>query len=147
MGHMMYWQISVTIMWFGDLGGGERNGSQNLCRIVMTHNDLCTCIALIKWDGPVTSPKMLKIFKVNVIILPQPKPLVQYQWSNMNMTKLSVARFLSISKKDRRYQNRCPARARFVYNRGRAAVIDERLERIGYLEPWIFEYEFRDIFS
>ena len=49
----MYWQISVTIMSFGDHGGGERNGSQNLCMIVMTHNDLCTCIALTKWDGPV----------------------------------------------------------------------------------------------
>ena len=33
------------------------------------------------------------------------------------------------------------------YNRGKAAVTEERLERIGYLEPWIFEYEFRDIFS
>ena len=49
----MYWQISVTITSFGDHGGGERNGSQNLCTIVMTHNDLCTCIALTKWDGPV----------------------------------------------------------------------------------------------
>ena len=49
----MYWQISVTNMSFGDHGGGERNGSQNLCRIVMTHNDLCTCITLTKWDGPV----------------------------------------------------------------------------------------------
>ena len=29
---------------------------------------------------------------------------------------------------------------------GKAAVTEERLERIGYLEPWIFEYEFRDIF-
>ena len=38
------------------------------------------------------------------------------------------------------------AHARFVYNRGKAAVTEERLERIGYLEPWIFEYEFRDIF-
>ena len=36
---------------------------------------------------------------------------------------------------------------RFVYNRSKAAVTEERLERIGYLEPWIFEYEFRDIFS
>ena len=24
---------------------------------------------------------------------------------------------------------------------------EERLERIGYLEPWIFEYKFRDIFK
>ena len=52
-GHMMYWQISVMIMSFGDQGGGERNGSQNLCMVIMTHNDLCTCIALTKWDGPV----------------------------------------------------------------------------------------------
>ena len=34
-------------------GGGEGKGSQNLCTIVMTHNDLCTCITLTKWDGPV----------------------------------------------------------------------------------------------
>ena len=27
------------------------------------------------------------------------------------------------------------------------AVTEERLERIGYLEPWIFEYASRDIFS
>ena len=52
-GHMMYWQISVMIMSFGDQGGGEWNGSQNLCTVIMTHNDLCTCIALTKWDGPV----------------------------------------------------------------------------------------------
>ena len=63
----------------------------------------------------------------------------------MNMTELPIARFLLISKKKRRYHNRCPARARFVYNRGRAVVTEERLERIGYLEPWIFEYEI-DIF-
>ena len=25
----------------------------NLCTVVMTHNDLCTCMALTKWDGPV----------------------------------------------------------------------------------------------
>ena len=52
MGHMMYWQISVTILSFGDHGGGERNGFQN-CRVVMTHNDLCICIASTTWDGPV----------------------------------------------------------------------------------------------
>ena len=51
--HMVYLQISVTIMSFGDQGGSERNESQNLCTVVMTHNDLCTCIALTKWDGPV----------------------------------------------------------------------------------------------
>ena len=35
---------------------------------------------------------------------------------------------------------------RFVYNRGKAAVTEERLERIGYLEPWVFEDEFRYFF-
>ena len=49
----MCWQISVTIMSFGDHAGGEQNGSQNLCTIVRTHNDLCTCITLTKWNGPV----------------------------------------------------------------------------------------------
>ena len=55
----------------------------------------------VRWSRRVctTSQKMLKIFKVNVTILPQPKPPRQYQWSNMNMTELPVARFLLISKK------------------------------------------------
>ena len=52
-GHMIHWQIYVTIMSFGDQGEGERNGFQNLFTVVMTHNDLCPCIALTKWDGPV----------------------------------------------------------------------------------------------
>ena len=49
----MYWQISVTIISFGDQGGGERNGCETCVLYFMTHNDLCTCIALTKWDGPV----------------------------------------------------------------------------------------------
>ena len=55
----------------------------------------------VRWSRRVctTSQKMLKIFKVNVTILPQPKPPRQYQCSNMNMTELPVARFLLISKK------------------------------------------------
>ena len=52
-GHMMYWQISVTIMSFGDQEGGERNGSETCVLYCMTHNDLCTCIVLTKWDGPI----------------------------------------------------------------------------------------------
>ena len=55
----------------------------------------------VRWSRRVctASQKMLKIFKVNVTILPQPKHPRQYQWSNMNMTELPVARFLLISKK------------------------------------------------
>ena len=49
----MCWQISVTIMSFGDQEGGERNGSETCVVYFMTHNDLCTYIALTKWDGPV----------------------------------------------------------------------------------------------
>ena len=123
---------------------------QNLCYLVMTHNDLFTCIALTKWDGPVVCvnvTEMLTTFKVNVIILPQPKPQWQYQWSNMNMTELAVARFLLISKKYRRYHNHCPARVRFVYNRGRSVVTEERLKRLVYLNPWMFEYEFRYMYA
>ena len=50
--------LTVTIMSLGDQRGGERNGSPNLCTVVMTHNDLCTCIALTKWDGPVACVKV-----------------------------------------------------------------------------------------
>ena len=49
----MYVQTSVTIMSFGDHGGGERSGTETCVLHFMTHNDLCTCIALTKWDGPV----------------------------------------------------------------------------------------------
>ena len=49
----MYWQISATTMSFGDQRGGERNGSETCVLYFMTHNDLCTCIALTKWNGPV----------------------------------------------------------------------------------------------
>ena len=98
----MYWQISVTIMSFGDQGGGERNGSETCVLYFMTYNDLCTCIALTKWDGPVACVNVsenVENFEVNFIILPQPKPLWQYQWSNINMTVLPIAIFLLISKK------------------------------------------------
>ena len=87
-------------MSFGDQGEGERNWFQNLFIVVMTHNDMCTCIALTKWDGPVACANVTeKKFKVNVIILRQPNPLWQYQWSNMNTSEFPVARFLLISKK------------------------------------------------
>ena len=33
-----------------------------------------------------------------------------------------------------------------IWQEAHAAVTEERLELIGYLEPWIFEYEFRDVF-
>ena len=33
---------------------GRMEWIQNLCSVAMNHNDLYTCIALTKWDGPVT---------------------------------------------------------------------------------------------
>ena len=50
-GRMMYWQICDDhAIWWPRKGWTER--IQNLCIVVMTHNDLCTCIALTKKDGP-----------------------------------------------------------------------------------------------
>ena len=92
----MYWQISVTIMLFGDQGGGERNGSETCVLYCMTHNDLCTCIALTQWDGPVAcvnGTENVENFQSKFVILPQPKPLWQYQWSNMNMTRVTRCTF------------------------------------------------------
>ena len=90
---MMYWQISWTIMSFGDQGGGERNGS----KICVPWLWLITTYALAsRWQIEMvpsrvwTSPKMSKNFTVNVVILPQPKHLRQYQWSNMDMTELPL---------------------------------------------------------
>ena len=98
----MYWGLCIDVcedhfIWWPRRGW--TNWIQNLCAVFMTHNDLCACIALTKWNGPVAcvkSPKMLKIFKVNAIILPQPKPLRHYQWSNMNMIELPATCFLLI---------------------------------------------------
>ena len=50
-------------------------------------------------------------------------------------------------KEIKRCHSRWPARAQFVYSRGRTAVTEERLGRLGYLEPGFFEYEFRYIIS
>ena len=146
----MYWQISVTIMSFGDHGGGERNGSQNLCRIVMTHNDLCTCITLTKWDGPVACVNVtenVENFQSKCHHFTATNTSVTVSVKQYEHDRVTRCTFSVDFKEIKRYHNLCPAHARFVYNRGRAALTEERLERIGYLEPWIFEYEFRDIFS
>ena len=141
----MYWQISLTIMPFGDQGGGGRNGSKNLCTIAMTDNDLCTCIASTTWDGPIACVHVtenVETFQSKCYHFTATKTSVAV--SVMNMTKLPVARFLLI---ERRYNNCCPARAWFVYNRNRTVVRVERLKHLGCLGPWIFECKFRDIFS
>ena len=83
---------------------------------------------------------------VNIIISPQPKPLWQYQWSNMNMTELPVAFLCWFLKNKDDIAIIAQHMRDFVYNRGRAAVTQEGLKRLGCLEPWIFEYEFRYIF-
>ena len=70
---------------------------RNLCTVFMTNNDLCTCIALTKWDGPIVCVNVTENVE-NFILLPQPKPLWEYRWSNMNMT-VTLALFLLISKK------------------------------------------------
>ena len=40
--HVIWWPKEGWTEWI-----------RNLCTVVMTHNDLCTCIALTKWDGPI----------------------------------------------------------------------------------------------
>ena len=70
-GHMMYWQISVTNMSVSDQGGGERNGSKTCVPRLW----LITTYALTShWQSDTvpsrvkTAPTMLIIFDVNVII-------------------------------------------------------------------------------
>ena len=70
-GHMMYWQKSVTNMSVSDQGGGERNGSKTCVPRLW----LITTYALTShWQSDTvpsrvkTAPKMLVIFDVNVII-------------------------------------------------------------------------------
>ena len=117
----------------------------------MIHNDLCTCIALTKWDGPVAclnvtgnvenfQSKFLSFYRnpnlcgsiSEATRTWQSCPFHFFCWFQRNTDDIAIV---------------CRARARIVYNRNRAAVTEDRLKLIGYLEPWIFGYEFRDIFS
>ena len=99
----------------------------------MTHNDLRTYIALTKWDGPVACVNVTE----NVEFL-------QSTCYHFTVTKTFVT--VSVKQEEYDWVTRCTfsadfkeinTRARFVYNRDRAAVTEKRL---GYLEPW------RDIF-
>ena len=119
----------------------------------MTLNDLCTCIVLTKWDGPSrvqTSPKMLQIKKVNVIILSQPKPRWHYQWRNMGMTVTRctfAVDFKELKTIPQSLTSMCticlqPRQS----GHHRRDIESPRLSGVS-LNPWIFEYEFRDIFA
>ena len=146
----MYWQISVTIMSFGDHGGSERNGSQNLCGSLW----LTTICALAsRWQSEMVPSRVYyvtenvenfqsKCYHFTATKTSETVSVKQYEHDRVTRCTFSVD-----FKEIKTISQSFPARARFVYNRGKAAVTEERLERIGYLEPWIFEYEFRDIFS
>ena len=145
----MYWQISVTIMSFGDQGGGERNGSQNSCTVVMTHNDLCICIALTKWDGPVACVNVtenVENFQSKGYHFTATKTSVTVSVKQYEHDRV-IGCIFSVDFKEINTISQSLPSTSVIYNRGRAAVTEERLERIGYREPWIFEYEFRYIFS
>ena len=145
----MYWQIFVTIMSFGDHGGSERNGSQNLCGSLW----LTTICALAsRWQSEMVPSRVYYVTE-NV---------EKFQSKCYHFTATKTSETVSVKQYEHDRVTRCTfsvdfkeiktispslPRTRFVYNRGKAAVTEERLERIGYLEPWIFEYEFRDIFS
>ena len=129
-GHMIYWQISVTINVIWWPGRWWKEWLQNLWTVVMTHI-MCNCIVLTKWDGTVawvTVTENVENFQNKFSILTQPKPLLQYHWSNMNMTELPDAHLCWFQRNKHDITIVAPARARFVYNRGRAALTEERLK-------------------
>ena len=139
----MYWRISVLIMSFGDHGGGEWNRSKNLCSVVMTHHDLCTCIALTKWDGPVAC--------VNVT---ENVENFQRKCHHFTATKTSVT--VSVKQHAHDRFTRCTFSVHFKEIETISQSLPstcaiclqprQRLNCLGYLEPMIFEYEYRDIF-
>ena len=48
-GHVIWWPRRGWTEWI-----------RNLCTVVMTPNDLCTCIVLTKWDGPATCVNVIE---------------------------------------------------------------------------------------
>ena len=67
----MYWQVSVTIMSFGDQGGGERNGSKTC---VLWLSLITTCALESRWQSEVVllshrRDNLPKIDKVNILII------------------------------------------------------------------------------
>ena len=136
-------------MSFGDHGGGERNGSQNLWRIVMTHNDLCTCITLTKWDGPVACVHVtenVENFQSKCYHFTTTKTSVtvsvkQYEHDRVTRCTFSVD-FKEIKTISQSLLSTCaiclqPRQS----GRHRGEIGTHRLSG-----PWIFEYEFRYIF-
>ena len=145
----MYWHISVTIMSFGDHGGGKRNWSQNLCRIVMTHNDLCTCITLTKWDGPVACVNVtenVENFQSKCYHFTATKTSVTVSVKQYEHDRVTRCTFSVDFKEIKTISQSLPSTCAICLQPRQSGRHRGGLERIGYLEPWIFEYEFRDIF-
>ena len=126
--HVIWWPRRGLTEWI-----------QNLCTVVMTHNDLCTCIALTKWDGPVA--ENVENFPCKCYNFTAAKtsdniskatwtwqsyPLHIFCWFQRNKDDITIV-------------------AQHVRDLFTTAA-EERLKCLGYLESWIFEYEFRDIF-
>ena len=143
----MYWQISVTIMSFGDHGGSERNGSQNLCGSLW----LTTICALAsRWQSEMVPSRVYyvtenvenfqsKCYHFTATKTPETVSVKQYEHDRVTRCTFSVD-----FKEIKTISQSLPSPYVICLQ---TAVTEERLERIGYLEPWIFEYESRDIFS
>ena len=114
----------------------------------MTHNDLCTWIALTNWDDPDAC--------VNVI-----ENVENFQSKCYNFTATQTSLAVSVKQDEHDRVTRCmfsvdfkeiktisqslPSTCAICLQPRHSGRPEGTLKRIGYLEPWIFEYEFRDI--
>ena len=120
-GHMMLWQISVSLLLFGDQGGGAQNGPKRVYfrndsqRYVYFGSHLQgemvrSCVNT--WCNVIGNVETFESKFYNTVAI---KTYWQYQWRSMETTELPVPHFLSISCKYRLYHNRQAARVRDLF--------------------------------
>ena len=145
----MYWQIFVTIMSFGDHGGNERNGSQNLCGSLWVTT---ICALASRWQSEMV-PSHVYYVTENV---------ENFQSKCYHFTATKTSETVLVKQYEHDRVTRCTFSVDFkeiktisqslpsTYaiclqprqsGRHRGEIGTHRLSG-----PWIFEYEFRDIF-
>ena len=135
------------VIWWPRRGWTE--SIRNLCTVVLTHNDLCICIVLTKRDSPdkcVNVTENIENF--------------QSKFYNFSATKTSVT--VSVKQRQHDRVTRCtfsvdfeeiktisqslPSTCAICLQPRQSGRHRGEIETPRLSGPWIFEYEFRDVF-
>ena len=126
------------VIWRPRRGWTEWN--QNLCTVVMTYNDLYSCIALTKWDGPVSCVNVTenvensqsKCYRITATKTSETVSVKQHD----RATRCT----LSIDSKEIKTILQLMPSTCAICLQTQLWVTEDRLKRLGYLKPRIFEY-------